>query len=198
MPSRYRPKSPELDAPGWRLNSFAELAKKVRGPLFLGMALMVLTGGCGGDGGPTQSGREEAKVENCIILANGTKLCGEDAKAYCKRFRPDPSDVQSEQACISVGGGRQPTQEDAEEQRTEDAAAAARAIQPEAKRILGSKYVGVVTAAGNLILVQTSYGRGNAPESVLRAVCNVASPETSLPVAVRDQADQDLRICPRS
>lgn len=44
--------------------------------------------------------------EACIILANGNKLCGADANAYCERFVPASTDMQSAAACASVGAGR--------------------------------------------------------------------------------------------
>jgi hypothetical protein len=66
--------------------------------------------------------RPAAQAPNCIILANGNKLCGADAKAYCEQFLGDAADVKTIEACVSVGADLLTDAEEAELAREEGAA----------------------------------------------------------------------------
>lgn len=71
--------------------------------------LVVATAGCGGD----EQEPAEADRGPCIILVNGNKLCGQDAKTYCQQFQAP--DIRSEVTCDQVlGRKREPAQEDYE------------------------------------------------------------------------------------
>jgi len=105
------------------------------------LAGLALLAGCGGGGG-------DAQASKCVILDNGTKLCGQDAKAYCERFEQDNPDVQTSQACLAVGadvtsaGADAQSVQDAQQADAEAQARvqekAASALKPAIKKILGS------------------------------------------------------------
>jgi len=44
-----------------------------------------------------------AQTADCGILANGTKLCGDDLKAYCEKFERGSLDQGTTQACAGIG-----------------------------------------------------------------------------------------------
>lgn len=62
----------------------------------------VALAGCGGGEPRTDASgdRLQSQADGCLIFQNGNKLCGDDAKAYCRGF--DTSDEQSRRACESV------------------------------------------------------------------------------------------------
>jgi hypothetical protein len=64
------------------------------------LAAVLLAGCGGGSSGGTPSAH---RAQKCVILQNGNKLCGADARVYCQRFESSPSDYQTAQACQAVG-----------------------------------------------------------------------------------------------
>lgn len=73
-----------------------------RAPTIL-MAFVTLgLAGCG-DGGSKSADAASTTPETCVILANGNKLCGADAKAWCEKFVSDGQAPDSEEACRKTG-----------------------------------------------------------------------------------------------
>jgi hypothetical protein len=65
----------------------------------LAVALIGLAAaGCGGE-----DREERASDEGCIILVNGNKLCGDDARAYCREFVGGASSSRDAIACRRIG-----------------------------------------------------------------------------------------------
>lgn len=64
----------------------------VLGSLLIALAIL----GCGGDDRDSAATRQS----QCIILDNGNKLCGQDAKTYCREFQSP--DVRSKVTCDTV------------------------------------------------------------------------------------------------
>src|SRR5690242_17394136 len=60
----------------------------------LGTGVAVLTG-CADHGSPARS--------DCILFANGNKLCGDDARSYCSGFIKDGDADGNVRACQAVG-----------------------------------------------------------------------------------------------
>src|SRR4051794_211524 len=59
-------------------------------------ALIAVLSACG-------ASRKASKPESCVILGNGNKLCGPDAKAYCEKFLKGSTDKTTMRACAAVG-----------------------------------------------------------------------------------------------
>jgi hypothetical protein len=141
--------------------------------------------GCGGNDNKDQAG---------IILRNGTKLRGEDAKAYCRRFISP--DAESRTACQALGvtppmspeqraaeagakaEARAQAEADQSEARTSAARPLAPAIRPVARRILKRHYVGI-RASDTGVAILTTYPVYSIPDGVTAAVCKavLALPE---------------------
>jgi hypothetical protein len=142
------------------------------------VCLALGSAGCGGSDKDDQAG---------IILQNGNKLRGEDAKAYCRRF--PPADPQSRVACEAIGvmtplspEERAEEREQAEADQSEARVAAARPLAPAvraiARPILKSHYVGV-EASDTGIAIRTNYAEYGIPDNITAAVCKavVALPQ---------------------
>jgi len=57
------------------------------------VAAAVIVAGCG----------QSKQTAACGILANGSKLCGGDLKAYCKKFEQGSLDQSTTQVCAGIG-----------------------------------------------------------------------------------------------
>jgi hypothetical protein len=57
--------------------------------------------GCGGSGDDASSTSAAQGKEDCALLANGNKLCGDDLVAYCNGFA-DREDPETRRVCINA------------------------------------------------------------------------------------------------
>jgi hypothetical protein len=171
--------------------------------------------GCGGD-----DETSEARDEGCIIPANGNKLCGDDATAYCERFAQDSGDVETARACIAVGADptsdaedRRREEADQEEQEAAENRKKVRAgddFLPAVKEVIGEDVIVVRVESPGQVTVETFYSREKDPisdtaipapsKAKLRKVCSaVHSVDPSVSVTVvEDDGQTPLETCPPS
>jgi hypothetical protein len=179
----------------------------------LAIGLACFLAACGGDDPNSQSAEE-----NCIILANGNKLCGEDAKAYCERFAQDSGDVETARACISVGADPSSEAEDRrreeEDQEEREAAENRKKVRggddfvPAVKHVIGEDLIVVRVETPGDVIVETFYSREEDPISdtaipapsraKLQKVCSAVhgvDPSVTVTV-VEDDGQTPLETCP--
>lgn len=145
--------------------------------------------GCGSDDG------KGSASTRCVILANGAKLCGEDAKAYCNRF--DAPDVRSQLACDTVTGRSSKPRRKSKNQLADEATARGSAdvrrtvipaLEPIAKRYLGRKFDAfVVTGLGGLQLI-TKYPPGQLKRTAkIDALCKALERKGDMNLDITEQ-----------
>jgi hypothetical protein len=137
------------------------------------MISAIALSGCG------SSGESNTRVA-CVILANGNKLCGADARAYCNRFVPAQPDPQTAAACASVGaarpsapgGGGAP-----DETHVERVVRVAETIRPTLQRVLGARLRSVDATGDGTLHIRTSYTRySDAIVPRITAACRAIQP----------------------
>lgn len=102
------------------------------------------------------AGCGESDQDTCVILANGNKLCGDDAEAYCERF--DAPDARSQNACDAVLGTspveRVPTED---ERRGARLRSLIPRLNPIARRYLGDRFDSFLTTGLGRLQLLTRY-----------------------------------------
>jgi hypothetical protein len=73
----------------------------------LGAALVVgaVVAGCGSSSSPSHSSGSSgggSKSSACVVLQNGSQLCGSAAASYCQGFETNPPNQQTIKACEAV------------------------------------------------------------------------------------------------
>lgn len=174
--------------------------------------------GCGEDKAPSSA----TATESCVLLINGTELCGERARAYCREFTTQaPADDRSIQACRSVGLDIPPTRseraadeaadeavaEEVNERRAKERDRAARPFRLAVRRAMGRQgaqldYVEFSGLNQDAIAIDTTFGqrpgRPVRPKGgVLTKMCAaVQSSRPALEVIIRDAQGEELKRCP--
>jgi hypothetical protein len=99
-------------------------------------ALVLVAGGCSG-------GDDPASGSDCLVFVNGNKLCGEDARTYCRTFVMQSENLRDVFACRRIGV-RIPDTSEEKRQRAEDAARREEGAEEDVDARVKAAVVGIV------------------------------------------------------
>lgn len=145
------------------------------------VVLVTAIAGCG------EGSRDSPKASTaaCVILANGNKLCGSDAKAWCEKFASDGKAPDAEEACRATGATLVSKEGLADEQReldrqSEDFDRGAALLSVDryertAKRVAGAKNVLIARPSDNGVTVEVEWSHDDydpPPAGAITKLCS--------------------------